>query len=214
MKKTEARCRIGIDVGGTFTDFVLTNPASGEIVRYKEPSVPSDPSLSVGRGLPALIARAGVRPEDVELLVHGTTLLVNAIIQRRGARVGLVVSRGHRGVLEIGRMSLDNSFDFTLRKEEPLVPRNLVLEVGARIRADGSVAERPDPAELDRLASDLAGGRRRGQSPSSSSTPMPFRRRSARLRKPSGAACPAFRSPSRRGSGRSSASSSAGSSRS
>ena len=151
-----ARCRIGIDVGGTFTDFVLTNPRTGEIVRYKEPSVPEDPSLSVGRGLPALVERAGVRPEDVELLVHGTTLLVNAIIQRRGARVGLVVSPGHRGVLEIGRMSLDNSFDFTLRKEEPLVPRNLVFEVGARVRADGSVAATPGPAELDRLAGDLA----------------------------------------------------------
>ena len=150
-----ARCRIGIDVGGTFTDFVLTNPLTGEIVRYKEPSVPSDPSLSVGRGLPVLIERAGVRPEDVELLVHGTTLLVNAIIQRRGARVGLVVSRGHRGVLEIGRMSLDNSFDFTLRKEEPLVPRNLVFETAARVRADGSVAGRPNEADLDRLASDL-----------------------------------------------------------
>ena len=150
-----ARCRIGIDVGGTFTDFVLTNPLTGEIVRYKEPSVPSDPSLSVGRGLPVLIERAGVRPEDVELLVHGTTLLVNAIIQRRGARVGLVVSRGHRGVLEIGRMSLDNSFDFTLRKEEPLVPRNLVFETAARVRADGSVAGRPSEADLDRLASDL-----------------------------------------------------------
>ena len=150
-----ARCRVGIDVGGTFTDFVLTNPQTGEIVRYKEPSVPSDPSLSVARGLPALIERAGVRPGDVELLVHGTTLLVNAIIQRRGARVGLVVSRGHRGVLEIGRMSLDNSFDFTLRKEEPLVPRNLVFETGARIRADGTVMERPSDADLDRLASDL-----------------------------------------------------------
>ena len=143
-------------MGGTFTDFVLTNPSTGEIVRYKEPSVPSDPSLSVGRGLPVLIERAGVRPEDVELLVHGTTLLVNAIIQRRGARVGLVVSRGHRGVLEIGRMSLDNSFDFTIRKEEALVPRNLVFEAGARIRADGSVVERPSPAELDRLATGLA----------------------------------------------------------
>ena len=71
-----ARCRVGIDVGGTFTDFVLTNPLTGEIVRYKEPSVPSDPSLSVARGLPALIERARVRPGDVELLVHGTTLLV------------------------------------------------------------------------------------------------------------------------------------------
>ena len=158
-KETRARCRIGIDVGGTFTDFVLTNPRTGEIVRYKEPSVPSDPSLSVGRGLPALIERAGVRPGDVELLVHGTTLLVNAIIERRGARVGLVVSRGHRGVLEIGRMSLDNSFDFTLRKEEPLVPRNLVFEAGARVLADGSAAERPTPADLDRLASGLAASR-------------------------------------------------------
>ena len=150
-----ARCRVGIDVGGTFTDFVLTNPLAGEIVRYKEPSVPSDPSLSVARGLPALIERARVRPGDVELLVHGTTLLVNAIIQRRGARVGLVVSRGHRGVLEIGRMSLDNSFDFTLRKEEPLVPRNLVFEAGARVRGDGTVVERPSDADLDRLASEL-----------------------------------------------------------
>jgi len=128
-------CRIGVDGGGTFTDFVLADPSTGAIVRYKEPSVPSDPSLSVARGLPALIERAGVRAEEVELLVHGTTLLVNAIIQRRGARVGLVVSRGHRGVLEIGRMSLDNSFDFTLRKEEPLVPRNLVFEAGTRILA-------------------------------------------------------------------------------
>ena len=152
-----AGCRIGIDVGGTFTDFVLANPATGEIVRYKEPSVPADPSLSVGRGLPALIERAGVRPDDVELLVHGTTLLVNAIIERRGAKVGLVVSPGHRGVLEIGRMSLDNSFDFRLRKEEPLVPRNLVFEVGARVRADGTVAESPSPNGLDRLAAELAG---------------------------------------------------------
>ena len=156
VAETRARCRIGVDVGGTFTDFVLTNSRTGAIVRYKEPSVPEDPSLSVGRGLPALVERAGVRPEDVELLVHGTTLLVNAIIQKRGARVGLVVSPGHRGVLEIGRMSLDNSFDFTLRKEEPLVPRNLVFEVGARVRADGSVAATPGPAELDRLAGDLA----------------------------------------------------------
>ena len=156
MPDSRPGCRIGVDVGGTFTDFVLADPSTGALVRYKEPSVPSDPSLSVARGLPALIERAGVRAEEVELLVHGTTLLVNAIIQRRGARVGLVVSRGHRGVLEIGRMSLDNSFDFTLRKEEPLVPRNLVFEAGTRILADGRITERSSPAELDRLAADLA----------------------------------------------------------
>ena len=157
MSESKGKFRVGVDVGGTFTDFVLANPRTGEVVRYKEPSVPSDPSLSVGRGLPVLIERAGVRPGDIELLVHGTTLLVNAIIQRRGARVGLVVSPGHRGVLEIGRMSLDNSFDFTLRKEEPLVPRNLVFETGARVRANGEVVERPGEADLDRLAADLGG---------------------------------------------------------
>jgi N-methylhydantoinase A len=148
-------CRIGIDVGGTFTDFVLTNPATGEMIRYKEPSVPSDPSLSVRRGLPALIERAGIQPEDIELIVHGTTLLVNAIIQRRGAKVGLVVSEGHRGILEIGRMSLDNSYDFTLQKEEPLVPRNLIFESSARIRIDGTVEHRPDEKEYDALAEKL-----------------------------------------------------------
>ena len=135
---TGARCRIGIDVGGTFTDFVLTNPRTGEIVRYKEPSVPSDPSLSVGRGLPVLIERAGVRPGRrgaPSSTARPSSSMPSSSAAGRG--VGLVVSRGHRGVLEIGRMSLDNSFDFTLRKEEPLVPRNLVFEAGARVRADG-----------------------------------------------------------------------------
>ena len=135
---------------------MLINPSTGEIVRYKEPSVPSDPSLSVGRGLPVLIERAGVRPQDVELLVHGTTLLVNAIIQRRGARVGLVVSRGHRGVLEIGRMSLDNSFDFTIRKEEALVPRN------PRVRG-----RRPDPGGRKRGGTPELGGARPARPPAS-----------------------------------------------
>src|SRR5690349_8629148 len=84
--------RIGIDVGGTFTDFVLADRTTGRLVRYKEPSVPADPSLSVERGLPPLIERAGIAPADVELVVHGTTLALNAIIQRRGAKLGLVVS--------------------------------------------------------------------------------------------------------------------------
>jgi len=154
-KKGRRGCRVGIDAGGTFTDFVLSNPTTGEVVRYKEPSVPSDPSLAVQRGLPRLIERAGVQADDIELIVHGTTLLVNAIIQRRGAKVGLVVSRGQRGILEIGRMSLENSYDYTLQKEEPLVPRNLIFEVSARTRADGTVEERPSAQEIDALATKL-----------------------------------------------------------
>ena len=149
------RCRIGIDVGGTFTDFVLANRATGQATRYKEPSVPADPSLSVRRGLPPLIERAGVQPEDVELIVHGTTLLVNAIIQRKGARVGLVVTRGHRGILEIGRMSLDNSYDFKLQKEEPLVERHLIFETSARTLADGRVVGEPEDGEIEAIAAEV-----------------------------------------------------------
>ncbi|MCC7427747.1 MAG: hydantoinase/oxoprolinase family protein [Alphaproteobacteria bacterium] len=145
-------CRIGIDVGGTFTDFVLADLRTGALTRYKEASVPSDPSLSVKRGLPALLARAGAKPEDVELIVHGTTLLVNAIIQRRGAKVGLVVCEGHRGLLEIGRGRLANTYDLKITKEEPLVPRNLILETKARIRADGSIVTRPEPGEIAAIA--------------------------------------------------------------
>jgi N-methylhydantoinase A len=146
------KSRIGIDVGGTFTDFVLADGA-GRLVRYKEPSVPEDPSLSVERGLPRLIARAGIAPDDVELVVHGTTLALNAIIQRRGAKLGLVVSRGNRGVLEIGRSQLPSAFSFLVNKEEPLVPRNLVREVSARLDVHGvPVAEARDE-ELDDAAS-------------------------------------------------------------
>ena len=145
-------CRIGIDVGGTFTDFVLANGATGSFTRYKEASVPDDPSLSVERGLPALLERAGVMASDIDLIVHGTTLPLNAIIQRRGAKLGLVVSRGNRGVLEIGRGQLPNAFSFALQKEAPLVPRSLVLETSARMRSGGIVHTQPDATELAAIA--------------------------------------------------------------
>ncbi|MFD1944836.1 hydantoinase/oxoprolinase family protein [Paradevosia shaoguanensis] len=145
-------CRIGIDVGGTFTDFVLADAATGAITIFKEPSVPQDPSASVERGLPKLLERAGRRPEDVRLIVHGTTIGLNAVIQRRGARMGLVVSRGMRGVLEIGRSQMPNAFSYLVDKEEPLVRRRLVLETATRILEDGSVEESATDAELDAIA--------------------------------------------------------------
>jgi N-methylhydantoinase A len=143
--------RIGIDVGGTFTDFVLADGAS-RLVRFKEPSVPDDPSLSVARGLPRLIERAGICLADVELVVHGTTLALNAIIQRRGARMGLVVSRGNRGVLEIARAQLPSAFSFLAAKEPPLVPRDLVLEVSARLDVHGEVVAEATIDELGEIA--------------------------------------------------------------
>ena len=91
------------------------------------------------RGIQGLLARAGVSPKDVDLIVHGTTLPVNAVIQRRGAKVGLVVSRGNRDVLEIGRCHMPNPYDFMAERDEPLVSRDLVFETSARVTADGRV---------------------------------------------------------------------------
>jgi N-methylhydantoinase A len=128
---------------------------TAEFTRYKEPSVPSDPSKSVERGLPELLKRAGVQPSDVELIVHGTTLALNAIIQRRGAKVGLVVSKGNRGILEIGRAKVPNTYDSRIKKEEALVPRNLIIETSARQMADGSVVTKADEAEIGQIAATL-----------------------------------------------------------
>ncbi|ALN75096.1 hydantoinase/oxoprolinase family protein [Aureimonas sp. AU20] len=149
------QCRIGIDVGGTFTDFVLVNSATGETTFFKEPSVPSDPSASVERGIVKVIEKAGVSRDDVELVIHGTTIGLNAIIQRRGARVALVVPRGFRDILEIARSRMPNSYDMNAEKEEVLVPRDLVFEVGACVAATGEILSRPDAAELDALAERL-----------------------------------------------------------
>jgi N-methylhydantoinase A len=147
--------RIGIDVGGTFTDFVLADLSGGPLGFHKEPSVPNDPSLAVERGLAALLAAHGVQPGQVELLVHGTTIGLNAIIQRRGARMAMVVSRGNRDLLELARLRLPSSYDFTVPREAPLVPRNLMFETSARMRSDGSLLTPLDPAEIETLAESL-----------------------------------------------------------
>ena len=91
MNSHRARYRIGIDVGGTFTDFVLADMRSQALRFHKEPSVPADPSLAVERGIAELCRLHGLTPRDVELVVHGTTIGLNAIIQRRGARMALIL---------------------------------------------------------------------------------------------------------------------------
>lgn len=146
------QCRIGIDVGGTFTDFVLVNAATGETIFFKEPSEYSDPSAAVERGIVKVIEKAGVTNADIELVIHGTTIGLNAIIQRRGARIALVVPKGFRDILEIARSRMPNSYDMNAEKEEVLVPRDLVFEVGARLGADGTILSQPDATELDTLA--------------------------------------------------------------
>jgi len=148
--------RIGIDVGGTFTDFVLYHPQRQQLAYHKEPSTPADPALAVRNGLAALIAQCGLLPSDIAVLLHGTTIGLNAIIQRRGARVGLVVSSGFRDVLEIGRARMPSSFDFHATREEPFLPRERVLEIGARFNRDGEPTRWPDAQEIARTAQQIA----------------------------------------------------------
>jgi len=143
--------RVGIDVGGTFTDFVLHDPAAGRLVFFKEPSTPDEPSRALLQGLNTLLTREGIAFDQVGALMHGTTIGLNAIIQRKGAKIGLIVSRGFRDILEIARCRMPSSFDLHADKETPLVPRERVVELNARLNSDGSVAASPDAAEIKAL---------------------------------------------------------------
>ena len=155
MGKNGRRCRIGIDVGGTFTDLALYDLDAGSMIHYKEPSSPDDPSRAVEKGLVNVIERAGLKPASVELIVHGTTIALNTIIQRKGVPTALVVSQGNRDVFEIGRARLPSSFNFHMGKEVPLIPRDLIFEISARGKADGSVIAPVDEAEVGQVAEQM-----------------------------------------------------------
>jgi N-methylhydantoinase A len=95
--------RLGIDVGGTFTDLLLTNDVTGEVRTAKIPSTPSDPSVAVLAGLRLVCQRAGIEPSTVTHVLHGTTVATNTLLTHSGAKVGLVTTRGHRQILQIAR---------------------------------------------------------------------------------------------------------------
>ncbi|WP_347557421.1 hydantoinase/oxoprolinase family protein [Robbsia sp. KACC 23696] len=153
---TTPGARIGIDVGGTFTDFVLFDANTARFAFHKQPSTPSDPALAVQLGLTALLEKCALRAQDVDALLHGTTIGLNAIIQRRGARVGLVVTEGFRDILEIGRARMPSSFDFHATREAPFLTRDRVIEMPARFNRDGQRTQWPDAAALDEVAEAIA----------------------------------------------------------
>jgi len=145
------RYRIGVDVGGTFTDFVLAHPGQG-VSTFKEPSTPEDPSIAVERGVAALLKDNDVAAEEVDVVIHGTTLGLNAVLQRKGAPSVLVVSTGNRDVLELARCRMPSPYNFLLPRDEPLLSRDRVIEINARCDATGKVMLSPDADELDRVA--------------------------------------------------------------
>jgi N-methylhydantoinase A len=132
------QARIGVDVGGTFTDVVLAFPG-GRIFVNKTTTTPLDPGEGVLAGIAAVIAEAGLDARQVTEIVHGTTVASNTILQKAGARTGLLTTRGFRDVLEIGRIRTPGMFDLSWRKPEPLVPRRWRREAWERIAADGAI---------------------------------------------------------------------------
>jgi N-methylhydantoinase A len=136
--------QVGIDIGGTFTDVVMFDERSGKLTHAKTPSTPSEPEAGFMQALAAI----GAPVEAVTSLVHGTTIVTNLILERKGARTALITTKGFRDVLEIMRATRPLPYDLAWRKPTPLVPRNLCFEVDERIDAAGNVVRPIDPDEV------------------------------------------------------------------
>src|SRR5919204_2586834 len=141
-----ATWRVGVDVGGTFTDVVLAGP--GGVVVEKLPSTPRNFAEAPAQGVFAALRRAGAPPADLAELVHGTTVATNAILGQRGARPGLLTTGGFRDLLEIRRLRLPRLYDPLWVKPPPLVERALRFEVDERVEHTGAVLRPLDEASV------------------------------------------------------------------
>ena len=147
--------RIGIDIGGTFTDFYLVD---GErIETFKLPSTPDDPARAALEGLRSLQGRFGVSFQQLEVVGHGSTVATNAMIQRRGAKMALLATKGFRDILELGRLTRPPEALYNIQYEKPpeLVPRHMIFEVDERVDSRGQVVRPLHEAEVIRLADRL-----------------------------------------------------------
>jgi N-methylhydantoinase A len=142
--------RLGVDVGGTFTDLIIIDEASGRAVRDKVPSTPHDPSQAVITGARQLCERAGISPADLSLFLHGTTVATNAVLEGKVARVGLVVTQGYRHILQIARSLVPGGLAAWIvwPKPTPMAPLEATVEAPERIGADGSIVRALDEAKL------------------------------------------------------------------
>ena len=131
------RARLAVDIGGTFTDLALEH--DGRRVTAKVLTTPAHPERGVLDGVAAILQQAGLVPGDIEILVHGTTLATNAIIERKGATTALITTEGFRDVLALGNESRYDQYDLNIVLPEPLVPRYLRLPVPERLDNEGNV---------------------------------------------------------------------------
>ena len=161
MNESQGRCRVGVDVGGTFTDVVCVREGRRPTV-FKVPSTPADPGDAVIAAVERLAAMEGVAPGTIAQIAHGTTVATNAVLERKGGRLGIIATEGFRDTLEIGRQMRRRMYEVRLDPQTPvfLAPRAMRLGVRERIGPRGEVIEPLDEdsvrAALDRLVADGA----------------------------------------------------------
>ena len=148
--------RVGVDIGGTFTDLIVVDQETGGFAMGKVLTTSDDPSRAVETALVETLRQAGIAPEAVRQLVHGTTLVTNALIERKGAPTALLTTAGFRDSVAIGREQRYDLYDLLLEQPRPLVPRYLRFDVPQRTLADGTTDTELDAAYVERLASELA----------------------------------------------------------
>ena len=163
MMTGDTTLRIGVDVGGTFTDLVVVD-AAGALTAFKSPSIPADPEAGVLAAVDLAAAGLGLSRRDLLRrcagFVHGTTIATNTMLESKGARVGLLTTEGFRDWLEIRRGVRAESLGPSLRpSREVLVPRHLRLPVAERIDQDGTELRPLDPADVRAAAATLRRGR-------------------------------------------------------
>jgi N-methylhydantoinase A len=146
---------VGVDVGGTFTDFSARNLATGRVLIHKRPSTPDDPSRAVLHGLRELTEKHSIDPKAITRFAHGTTVATNALLQRKGAKVALVTTKGFRDLVEIGRQVRPHIYDLQLDAPQPLASRALRFELDERIGPKGEVVRGLSAASIDALVEEL-----------------------------------------------------------
>ena len=155
MTEHSPNYRIGVDIGGTFTDVVLWNVAGDETRQTKLLTTPDDPSRAVIDGIKQILCDANILPQDVEAVIHGTTLVANALIERKGVKTGLITTKGFRDVLEIGREWRYDLFDLAIEMPPPLAERPVRAEVEERIDAAGNVLQKLEISKVDSIVSEF-----------------------------------------------------------
>jgi N-methylhydantoinase A len=151
----KTRYRLGVDVGGTHTDLVLLDMLSGDFIVEKVSTTPNNPAEGVQNGIAKLVAR-GFKAQDIEFFAHGTTITTNALLELRGAKVGLLITKGFRAIQEVQNQARDTTlFDYFYKKPSPIAPQSLTKEISERSDFSGQILMQLDEEAVRRAARDL-----------------------------------------------------------